>query len=934
MGRTIFVGRDKEKRELARRMRAHAVTVLLGRGGLGKTALALEALRPLRPRAIHVGVRPGDDARQVLLTVVRALTAETKTLTPTTLGDVDALIAQACALAERDRRVLFLDDWHHLATGEQATVLSAIHREASRSRWLIAARTLEPIPELVEHRLTLKELDERSLRLLARRLAPAMTTRKASELARDAHGSPWILRRCVWSTDDDPVAPDELLAALPATAAALVRLLGALELPIDRATFGALARPAVARSIGRGLLETGADGGVRVHDVVIDRLRGERPSLVEARALATAGRGDARALLEAIRLHLDNASNDDAAEVLRDSFDEIVGAGFAPRLHEVLEPTSAPTLASYRLRAAATLGCGPPLEMVLADPRASTIEAQVRHAEALLVAGRFVDARVTLEAALPAIPATESELRIDAILLLARTRLMLGEEPTELVGLEAMGAHGHRLTALRARVLVARGDYRAALALADELGAVVRSLPPGARREVQRLRLTVYSNAGRLAQVRALANDLYGDPTVGVSIVEAQSALASLSLLAIEGGRLADGRRLLDLLSPHATRGALRFVHKMNTLRLHTIEGDFAAAERGADEVCDDARLAGDRDALAWGDVARTFVRLLLASEHEPSTDEHATLPLRGPQAAFRRAFGWLSALRNGEGADVVPPSSGETDDVIDARVYTLLAQATARFFAGALDDAAAGTRAAITLAESNGYRAHALECRLFLADILLVAKKTHAAVTVARELQQAARELPSRRFELEAAHLLALAGAVTPTVSELEHAAASERVAPSAARRTRFILGLSTRLDAVDRRVLDARGLIEPSWVLGNAPADPCAPSWGLDLVEGRSWFPDGTTKRLAASSLSARLLTVLAESGGAVTKEQLVSAAWNVTRYHPLRDDKRLQVAILRLRRVVEERPARPRRIVMTPEGYALGNEEPMRVRRRELR
>jgi len=57
------------------------------------------------------------------------------------------------------------------------------------------------------------------------------------------------------------------------------------------------------------------------------------------------------------------------------------------------------------------------------------------------------------------------------------------------------------------------------------------------------------------------------------------------------------------------------------------------------------------------------------------------------------------------------------------------------------------------------------------------------------------------------------------------------------------------------------------------------------------------------------------------------LARAVWNVREYHPLRDDKRIQVAFMRLRRAVED-GKRPRRILSTPEGYAVGAEEPMRV------
>ena len=47
----------------------------------------------------------------------------------------------------------------------------------------------------------------------------------------------------------------------------------------------------------------------------------------------------------------------------------------------------------------------------------------------------------------------------------------------------------------------------------------------------------------------------------------------------------------------------------------------------------------------------------------------------------------------------------------------------------------------------------------------------------------------------------------------------------------------------------------------------------------------------------------------------------AWGEPEYHPLRHDKRMQIAVHRLRRQIEDDPAAPRRLITTPDGYALG-------------
>ena len=67
-------------------------------------------------------------------------------------------------------------------------------------------------------------------------------------------------------------------------------------------------------------------------------------------------------------------------------------------------------------------------------------------------------------------------------------------------------------------------------------------------------------------------------------------------------------------------------------------------------------------------------------------------------------------------------------------------------------------------------------------------------------------------------------------------------------------------------------------------------------------------------------RVLATLADAGGRASKEELVLSVWEEHDYHPLRHDNRLQAAVRKLRRAIEDDPSTPRRVVTT-EGYALG-------------
>ena len=91
--------------------------------------------------------------------------------------------------------------------------------------------------------------------------------------------------------------------------------------------------------------------------------------------------------------------------------------------------------------------------------------------------------------------------------------------------------------------------------------------------------------------------------------------------------------------------------------------------------------------------------------------------------------------------------------------------------------------------------------------------------------------------------------------------------------------------------------------------------------------WIANGRTVSFRKKAMLFRVLTALADRGGAATKEDLVGAVWEEREYHPLKHDNRLHLAVSKTRRVLEDDPKNPKRLLATAEGYALGG----RVRRR---
>ena len=87
-----------------------------------------------------VGVRPGDDRRQVLVAIGRALAKDV--VVPTSLGDVDALGEAVARGAEHVGRAIIIDDVHHLAAADARALIACTLAVARRSRYVFVARAL------------------------------------------------------------------------------------------------------------------------------------------------------------------------------------------------------------------------------------------------------------------------------------------------------------------------------------------------------------------------------------------------------------------------------------------------------------------------------------------------------------------------------------------------------------------------------------------------------------------------------------------------------------------------------------------------------------------------------------------------------------------------------------------------------------------------
>jgi DNA-binding response OmpR family regulator len=96
--------------------------------------------------------------------------------------------------------------------------------------------------------------------------------------------------------------------------------------------------------------------------------------------------------------------------------------------------------------------------------------------------------------------------------------------------------------------------------------------------------------------------------------------------------------------------------------------------------------------------------------------------------------------------------------------------------------------------------------------------------------------------------------------------------------------------------------------------------PSVELDPLRRVAVLAGGREVPLGALPIAFRLLEELLAAPEGATKEHLARTVWERRRYEPARDDKRMQMAVRRLRVLIERDPAAPEYLVTTPMGYAI--------------
>jgi hypothetical protein len=472
-----------------------------------------------------------------------------------------------------------------------------------------------------------------------------------------------------------------------------------------------------------------------------------------------------------------------------------------------------------------------------------------------------------------------------------------------------------------ATLLAGTPDALRAHAIADAWSTRVSELPMPAREEVAYGIAYVRRLQGRLAAAAAMLEMVKATPRGGaLRLLVARRALWLHAALALDRGALDETEQSLVKLEPFVrTTSLLRPFILATTVLFKIARGQLEWLERIVADVQREASVFGITElahlARALGVELATLRGVPVLSTAAP--------PVRTEAADLLFVRLLEHRVKRGE---PIAESELERLDSIDAPGLRPLAEVV-RARAGLGTDADASVlltdaTSAIRDAMASGHAVLEAEARAAHVDILLALGRTGELRAAGEELLALAERIGSPRFALEA-RFAAAAASERLDFAVLEHLAVEGEVAPVAARRSRILLGGDAPEDACDRRIIEklrARASWRPPEpVIDTGPGGE-EPGWGIDAELRRVWLPGERWVDFARRPLHFELLLCLADAGGSATKEELVLRVWKETEYHPLRHDARLQVAIRKVRELIEEDPSRPERLVTTPEGYAL--------------
>ena len=206
------------------------MSIVVGPGGIGKTALVLQTLHAKYAgqiaRVLYLRVQPLDSGEELRVELVRALAeALAKADLPwrEMLKNADTLAGVAIDLAEAAGEWVVIEDLHHAEPDQARKLLTTLAQYSRSVRWIVTTRTDPRIPELGEQILTLVGLAEKEVEKLAKKLAVSLEP----AALKDIEGSPWRTRQHAQGSRNAQIAYD-----FDDAQTAFLKLLSAFRFPV------------------------------------------------------------------------------------------------------------------------------------------------------------------------------------------------------------------------------------------------------------------------------------------------------------------------------------------------------------------------------------------------------------------------------------------------------------------------------------------------------------------------------------------------------------------------------------------------------------------------------------------------------------------------------------------------------------------------------
>lgn len=806
-------------------------------------------------------------------------------------------IGSVVSLCDRASCTVLLEDTHLLSEATSEALLLGVSRYGRSARVVVTTRRRPLHDDLVESTLVLEPLAPAAVERIVARLRPNADPGTLREIVSLAGGSPRLARQHALGLD----VRRPVVEGLSAEEAALLSALAELDSPITLEQ--ALGRPdQVVALLNRGVVERGIDG-VRIVPSMRALVRASTSDRAAARraALELACQVERPAArFEAVRLALlvDDVAR--AVHLVATQQDELFESGYAEALFDLLVDERNEALSSICMRIADYLRSGRALQWAIEQPEPLAWRDRLLSCRLLAHAGRVHEAET--RAARVVADAETPEDRVEAAALHAEIVCFAGDPSRSVALLQALEPSSDWAAVDRDLRLVTAfanaGDSERASATARAAMHAYDRLALRERRECRpKLIGALLANARFRELERLLGTDT---PSAGAPAPEVFAVLA----MAVERGHCDLARRTLD----HArifceSSVAMRFASRYNELRMRVVRGPMEGLVDAAREGFADDRTATVDEYAGYLYAARAAIAIVL----EPGAD------VAPPDLVSAEATRWLTRAWHG----IVQCRRGASCDLVDASV----APVDVRVAAGRLEVERLTAEGHIGLAlerldellhlvRDEGLRLDEVVLLALRLDLrLLCPSATPGAIeAAASELRELASSLSSPRFEIEAAFAH---WAASPDRPPRELLVISEQhESPVARRRATALLGRPCTLDALDRRVVSA---ISSQWASDRDLV--------LDLETKTVRLPSGRRIDLSASALHIRLLDALFRAGGEATKAALAQDVWGRRTYHPHRDDKRLQVAIHRLRRALEDDPSRPTLLLRCEDSYRLG-------------